>query len=176
MPSNPAEILLGLLLIFFLPGYGVVVATFPEWRIRGPQAWERGLTTIGLAIVLSIALTVVSGYALLSLGPTGFTASWTQPQLEILLSVVAVLGIGIGALRGAFERNPPLFGPKAPEEPDPYEMTRELDRLRRESRRARRSLPDIPDRAGQESAHRELEAIETEIQRIQRELEAEYVQ
>lgn len=167
---------MGLLLVFFLPGFGVAVATFPERRSRGRSVLERGLTTLTLSIVLSVALTVLLGYGLLALSPSGFAASWTNPTLEFGLGLIAALGLGVGWLRGAFSRNQPSAARPDPGEIDPYELTRELDRLRRESRRVRgrRRSASVPSEGP--DARPPREALEAEIQRIEAELEREYVQ
>lgn len=173
MATEPAEILLGLLLVFFLPGFGAVAATFPEWRYRGRGGWERGLTALTLSVVLSVSLTVLVGYGLLALSPSGFAASWTDPTLETVLALIAALGLGVGAVRGAFSGTPAVR--PEPQEPDPFELTRELDRLQRECRKIRRGrpAPDAPDAPGLRA---QLEALESEIRRIEAELEREYVQ
>ncbi|MHB1434572.1 MAG: DUF1616 domain-containing protein [Thermoplasmata archaeon] len=176
MAANPAEILLGVLLVFFLPGFGVVVATFPEWRFRGRSALERGLTTVTLSIVLSVALTVLVGYGLLALSPSGFAASWTNPTLEIGLGLIAILGLGVGWLRGSFSRTPPPAARPEPDEIDPYALARELDRLRREWRQIRARERHSPVRSDRSDARPQMEALESEIRRIESDLEREYVQ
>ncbi len=176
MASNPVEVVLGVLVVFFLPGFGVVVATFPEWRYRGRNALERGLTTLTLSVVLSVALTVLVGYGLLALSPSGFAASWTNPTLEVGLGIIALLGLGVGWLRGAFARTPPPVPRPESADVDPYELARELDHLRRECREIRRRRRSAPGPTELPDIRQQLAALEAQIQRIEVELEREYVQ
>jgi uncharacterized membrane protein len=142
MPDpNVLEILAGFLLIFFVPGFAVTRATFPEWRVRGPGGRRRLVETVTLSFVLSVGLTVLVGYGLLAGGPTGFQASWSDPVLEAVLAGIAAVAFAVGVARGAYRREPPLpANPTLEAEVDPLQLTRELDRLAREERRIRHQL------------------------------------
>ncbi|MFY9717906.1 MAG: DUF1616 domain-containing protein, partial [Thermoplasmata archaeon] len=61
------EATVGGLLLFVVPGFTLARCLFPEWRFRGPDGARRALETATLAFVLSIALTVLVGSALLGL-------------------------------------------------------------------------------------------------------------
>jgi hypothetical protein len=175
---DPALAVAGLLLVFFVPGYAVVKATFPDWRVRGPDPLRRGLEIATLAFVLSVTLTVLVGYFLLDVGPGGFQASWSQPVLEAALAGVALVAFVIGWLRGAYGHEPPVRS-RAEGSDDgaegAWELTRELDRLRREERRLVHRLRAGPaDGAAREESERELRRVRDAAGELQREREAEY--
>ena len=102
-----AEGVAGGLLLFFLPGYAVTKALFPEWRVRGPEGGRRLLETVTLSFVTSVGLTVVVGFGILDLVPGGFAATWSDPVLEGALAAVALVGFVAAFFRGAFARTPP---------------------------------------------------------------------
>lgn len=164
-----AEAIVGVLLIFFVPGYVVTRALFPEWRVRGPGGWRR-LVEIGtLSFVLSVVLTVLVGYVLLVSAPGGFQAYWSDPVLEIALAAIAGLAAVAAWARGAFRREPPA----APQPPMPasdegaWEVTQELDRLEWEARRLRHQLrvgvADAEERAKLEARLDEIQAERREV-------------
>ncbi|HTW40342.1 MAG TPA: DUF1616 domain-containing protein [Thermoplasmata archaeon] len=170
------EAFVGLLLVFFLPGYTIVKATFPEWRIRGRAAYLRFLEIVTLALVLSVVLTVLVG-SLLLLTPAGFQAYWTDPVLEVVLAAVAFLALLVGWLRGAYRREPP----PAPEpsaddsEEGAWELSRELEAIGREERRLRHVLR-VGSHDDNETArlNAELARLESRRDELRREREAEY--
>jgi hypothetical protein len=169
------EIVVGILLLFFAPGYFVTKATFPEWRVRGEDALVRAIEIGTLSFVLSVALTVLVGYALLVGGPQGFQAAWSDPVLEAILFAIAIVAFGVGAARGAYRAIPPVrASTPAPGEEGPFELARELTRLDREEKRLSREL----DRAGttglQADLERQLGAVRARRTELQRRREAEY--
>jgi Protein of unknown function (DUF1616) len=176
MSVNAAELVAGLLLLFFLPGYALTKATFPEWRVRGPEATLRLLEITTLAFVTSVVLTVLVGYFLLVAGPTGFQAYWTDPELEGILAGITALGFGVGWVRGAYRRDPPSAPmPEPADEVGAWELVEELDRLRRDERRVRHDLRQAArDSADAARLHQELERIQAESAELRSRREAEY--
>jgi uncharacterized protein DUF1616 len=176
MSANGAEVAAGLLLLFFVPGYTLAKATFPEWRIRGPGATLLLLEIATLSFVTSIVLTVLVGYFLLTAGPAGFQADWSDPVLEAILAGIAAVGFGIGWARGAYRRVPPA--PSAPEPPDErgaWELVQELDRLHRDERRLQHDLRRAgSDAAESDRLRRELERIRSEAAALRARRESEY--
>ncbi len=176
MSANAAELVAGLLLLFFVPGYTLTKATFPEWRVRGPVATLRLIEIFTLSFVLSIVLTVLVGYVLLSVGPYGFQAFWSDPLLETVLAVLAGIAFVAGWLRGAYGTTPPSPTPvDAGEEAPPWPLVQELDELRREERRVRHGLRQVP--AGSPEAvqlREELDRIQAEATRLKAGREEEY--
>ncbi|MGA8664351.1 MAG: DUF1616 domain-containing protein [Thermoplasmata archaeon] len=176
MSVNPAEVVAGLLLLFFVPGYAMTKAIFPEWRVRGPTATLRLLEITTLSFVTSLVLAVLVGYFLLVAGPNGFQAYWSDPILEAVLAGIAAIAFGLGWYRGAYRRTPPTSLPPEPgEERGTWETVEELDRLRREERRVRHELR----RAGTGSTdsarlRSELERIQSEAAELRSRREAEY--
>ncbi|MGP8077390.1 MAG: hypothetical protein ACLQD8_07620 [Thermoplasmata archaeon] len=160
----------GGLLLFAVPGFTVARCLFPEWRFRGPDGARRALETATLAFVLSIALTVLVGSALLGLAPTGFSAAWSDPVLEAVLAAVALVAFAGGLARGAYARTPPSAHRAEPEPGGEraWELARELDRLHREARamerRTRTASADGPPAAQIErqraDLNRRIEALE----------------
>jgi Protein of unknown function (DUF1616) len=176
--TDPLLAAVGLLLLFFVPGYAVVKATFPEWRVRGPDALRRGLEIGTLAFVLSVVLTVVIGYVLLAGAPGGFQAAWSQPVLEAALAAIAAVAFVAGWVRGAYRRDPPVVRNLA--DPDAgeagaWEITRELERLQREERRLlHRIRTSPPEGAARDRVEQELRQVREKVGEIQRLREAEY--
>ncbi len=156
----------GVALVFFLPGYGLTKAVFPEWRVRGTAGLRRLVELVTLSFVLSVALTVLVGYLLLASSPGGFQASWTDPLLEISLAGIAVVGLGAALVRGGFSREPPVGAsppPVAHGEEDALELTRQLDELGREARRIQHTL------RAQRATASERERLEARLSEIDRE-------
>lgn len=176
MAVNGAEVVVGLLLLFFVPGYALTKATFPEWRIRGRSAILRLLEIVTLSFVLSVVLTVVVGYFLLAASPSGFQAYWSDPALEVGLAVIAAVAFAVGWLRGAYAAEPPPVGtPEGPDERGAWEVSRELERLGREERRLNHQLRvSGSDPATASRLREELDRIAEERAEIQRRREAEY--
>ena len=178
MTTEPLLAAVGLLLLFFVPGYTVVKAMFPEWRVRGPDALRRGLEIGTLAFVLSVVLTVLVGYVLLAGTPGGFQAAWSQPVLEAALAAIAAVAFVAGWVRGAYGRTPPVgHAPATTDEGEEgaWEISRELDRLQREERRVLHRMRTAPaDGAARDRAEQELRQIREKVGEIQRMREAEY--
>lgn len=175
--AGPPELVAGFLLVFFLPGYALTKATFPEWRLRGPDAILRFLETVTLAFVLSVTLTVLAGYALLAAAPGGFQAYWTDPVLEAVLAGIAAIAFVAGGLRGAYRHEPPpaRARPDAPGDSGAGEVTRELDRIGREERRLAHELRVRgSDPAEGERLRAALARLETQRTELQRQREEEY--
>jgi len=173
------ESVAGLLLLFFVPGYTTTRAVFPEWRIRGAEAWRRGVEVVTLSFVLSIAWTIVIGYLLLALAPGGFGSFWTNPELEVALLFVTLVSFISGWRVGAYGTHPPpTVAPAAdPGGEGAWELTRRLDHLAREERRVEHALR-VADRTGSEAAplRLRLEALREESSRLRRDRESSYAQ
>jgi uncharacterized protein DUF1616 len=158
---NALEATAGLALTFFLPGFALARATFPEWRFRGPGGTIRIIETLTLSLFGSVAVTIVVGYGLLST-PVGFQATWSNPLLFEILAGVSLVLLVVAGLRGAFARVPPA-GPTL--EPNignegAFETIRELDGLKAEERRLRHRLRVLP------RDHSERERISDELERL----------
>jgi uncharacterized membrane protein len=169
------EVAVGFLLVFFVPGYALTKATFPEWRIRGPEAPLRLIETFSLALILSVALTVLVGYALLAAAPGGFQAYWTDPVLEAVLAGVAAIAFVAGWTQGAYRREPPATRPEEPGESGAWEVSRELERIGREERRIAHQLRvRADDPVESERLRADLGRLAAEKAELQRRREAEY--
>ncbi len=170
-PIEPFALLAGAALFFFLPGFALVRAVFPEKRFRGAAGLRGAVELAVLSFVLSVVLTVLVGYLLLSVAPGSFSATWTTPTLEVALAALAVVGFGVGAVRGAYSATPPLSRtPSAlPGDEGAWELSQKLDRLAAERRAARRGPADT---SGATSAR--LARLDDEEGALARAREAEY--
>jgi uncharacterized membrane protein len=172
-----AEGVAGGLILFFVPGYAIAKALFPEWRVRGPEGGRRLLEIVTLSFVTSIGLTVVVGFGILDLVPGGFAAAWSDPVLEGALAAVALVGFVAAFFRGAFARTPPASPPTAMEagEEGAWELSRELERLGRDERRLQHALrvyAQNPTEVARLTA--ELESVKAERDTLRRKREDEY--
>jgi hypothetical protein len=169
----------GFLLLFFAPGYALTRALFPEWRLRPPSALRRLVETLTLSFVLSVVLTVIVGYALLSWAPGGFQAFWSDPVLEGFLFAITLVGLGAAAVRGAFAKEPPAPPSDEPGsgEEGAWALSLELERLHREERRILHALRTPKQSASEADALRErLKEVQARRTDLARRREAEYAQ
>jgi uncharacterized membrane protein len=175
--ASPLEAVAGLLLVFFVPGYAVTRALFPEWRLVRPSVLRRLVEILTLSFVLSIVLTVLIGYLLLAVAPGGFRAFWTDPTLEVALLAVTVTAFAAAAVRGAFGAVPvtPHTVKGAEAEEGAWELSLELDRLGREERRILRALRGASRTPDEESDLQErLRTVRARSLDLAREREARY--
>ncbi|MCI4347328.1 MAG: hypothetical protein L3J97_01750 [Thermoplasmata archaeon] len=177
MSASAPEVVLGLLLLFGLPGWGVTKAVFPEWRLRGPEALLRTVEVGTLSVVLSVALTVLVGFGLGALPGNLFQVGWSDPLLESILAAMAGIALAVAALRGAFRARAPL-GPvleSSPGEDAPFALVAELESNRREFRRLRHSLRQLsPGDPARPELARKVAALEEEFRRVRERRETEY--
>ncbi|MGP8076089.1 MAG: DUF1616 domain-containing protein [Thermoplasmata archaeon] len=167
----------GALLLFFVPGYAMTKALFPEWRVRGPGGSRRLLEVVTLSFVTSIGLTVVVGYGLLSLAPGGFAATWSDPVLETVLAAVTVVALGVAFGRGAFAATPPAapLVPVGEGEENAWELSRELEHLGRDERRLQHALRVASLSPADATRLRgELDSVRAERETIRQRREEEY--
>jgi len=177
-PVALVQAVAGGVLLFFLPGYAVARAVFPERRVRGPTAVGWVLELVALAFVLSVVLTVVVGYVLLAGTSGGFSASWSDPRLEVGLAAITLVAFVAGWLEGAYARTPPP-GHRIGADPGtarPWELSDRLDRLQREriglERRLRATPASDADRIAELTADRDHVVAEEE--RLRQRREADY--
>lgn len=169
------ESLAGVLLLFFLPGFGLVLAVFPDWRLRGPGSARTVAETVTLSFVLSVVLTVLVGYLLLQAAPGGFQAYWTDPVLEVSLGAIAAVGIAIGVVRRAVPRGAQAVAPASPGEEGAWELDRRLEHLGRRERSLERAIARgrLPAERLPE-VRRELQSVRSESEHLRRRREDEY--
>jgi hypothetical protein len=165
----------GILLVFFVPGYAVTKALFPEWRVRGPLAVRRGIEIGTLSFVLSLVLTVLAGYVLLVAAPAGFQAYWSSPVLEAVLFGIALAAFVAAYARGAFARQPPAPRPLEPSggEEGAWQLTRQLDELGRQERRLEHQIR-VADPADGPRLRGELDSVRAQSAALRASREAEY--
>jgi hypothetical protein len=169
----------GVLLLFFLPGYATTRALFPEWRVRGSEAWRRAVEIVTLSFVLSVTWTILLGYLLLSVAPGGFQPFWTNPLLEGAQLVVTVGGLLTGWWLGAYASAPPeRWSTEAePGGEGAWELTRRLDQLAHERRRLEHELRQADASSGTAATLRDrIEGLREESSRLTSAREREYAQ
>jgi len=173
---SPVQAGVGLLLLFVLPGFFSARALFPEWRLTGDDALTRWVETAALALLLSLAYTVLIGSALLNLAGTGFSASWGNPTLEEALLAVTVAGALIAFARGGFARSAPAAPPLEPSggESGAWELIRRSEDLARQERRLKHALRTARDRTESERIQKELDGVGRERDSLRSAREAEY--
>ena len=175
--SVPAyEAAAAILLFFVVPGLAISRAVFPEWRFRGPGGTEHAVETAALSLVLSVSLTVLVGFALANSPGAGFSASWSDPILQVVLFAITMLALAVAFIRGAFNREPPRpIHPVVPVPNGDWATLRRLDRLARERSHVLRALRRA--RSDPEEVRRlesRLEELKTESDRVKRNREAEF--
>lgn len=155
MAVDPISVIVGLLLLLFLPGYMLLHALFPGRRYFGPF---HPFALPALSVVVSVAVLVAVG-SVLGFLPGGVGGlGWFQgnktgaPVLELTLAAVSVALFAVGWWRGSF----PLLGrsatydhPAERGEPEDVTMLRDLrleeERLRKEAKRIRRRANESRD-------------------------------
>lgn len=165
------DLALGVPLLFLLyaaPGLALAGAVFPE-KLRRGAGWEAVVEVAVLAVVGSLAVTILLGAALAA-SPAGLGSTASDPSLWIADALVALAGAAVWVVR----RGAPAA--VAPEAPDPsWSALRSMERLAREERRLVRSLRSgslaATDRRDLEGR---LEAVRSERNRIARALEASH--
>ncbi len=174
MGVSPAAAIAGLAVLFLLPGLGLTAALFPE-RFR--PALDRALAAVevvALSVIVSLSVTILFGELLQTAGP-GFSASWSDPRLELLDLGLGLAGLGVGAVRGAFRRSVPATPPETPAGDRGWETLRTFERLDREERRIDRSLRGGGLGAGERAdLERRRELIRAERQSLRERREREY--
>jgi hypothetical protein len=178
MAASIPEALLGLLLVYFLPGFGVVRAMFPERRVFRPLSLRTLVEELTASLVLSVALAILIGFVWLGTS-TGVQASWSQPLVELTLGLIGLVGLALAAFRGSFARIPPTATEPEPSpgEAGAFELIRSLDQIAREERRLTHRLRVVGEGSSESTAIRaELERVRAESARIRRLREAEYAQ
>jgi hypothetical protein len=177
-PLQILEAVAGGALVFFVPGFAVAKALFPERRVRGTGGVRWAIELVALGLVLSVALTVTVGYALLVSAPGGFSATWSDPLLEAVLAAITLVAVVAGLLLGAYARVPRLRGPFG-EEPGTvgaWELSERLDRLQQDRERLERDLRRVPgtDEAAGARLREALRAVTEEEEALRGRREAEY--
>ncbi|MCI4357930.1 MAG: DUF1616 domain-containing protein [Thermoplasmata archaeon] len=170
------EVIVGLLLLFLLPGFGVTRALFPERRVFRPVSLKNLLEQLTSSIVLSVAITILVAFAWLGT-PIGVQAGWSDPLVEETLGAVTAVAFGVAAFRGSFARVPP---PARRTESgtggsDPMVLIRRLDELAR----SERSLKHRIRTAGADAVRsapwvEELARIQAEAAQLRAKREEEY--
>ena len=174
--SSP-EAVAGGLLIFLLPGFFLSRALFPEWRLTGIDAGARWVETVAFSLVVSVAITILLGSALLNLPGAGFQAAWSDPTLEVGLSAVTVIAAVAAFARGGFARIAPAAPSPEPSagEDGSWDLLRRSEELARQERRLRHALKASQDPGEVRRITAELDGVAAEAEALRTERGKEYV-
>lgn len=177
-PIAVGEAVAGGAILFFVPGFAVAKAVFPDRRVAGADGVRWGLELVALAFVLSVVLTVTVGYVLLAGVPGGFSASWSDPLLEAVLAAIALVAVVAGWLEGAYARTPPA-APYPEAEPGgdgAWETGVRLDRLQRDRLSLEGEIRRTPASDAEATARlrSRLDRVAEEEEALRRRREAEY--
>ncbi|PJB22032.1 MAG: hypothetical protein CO114_02190 [Euryarchaeota archaeon CG_4_9_14_3_um_filter_38_12] len=97
---NPFQVIFGLLLIFFLPGFTFVKALFPRKEELDEEFGT--LYQVVLGIGMSIVIMILVGIVLGSMPLTNSKGQFTSTNILLLLSVTTILLFIIGVFRGSY--------------------------------------------------------------------------
>jgi uncharacterized membrane protein len=97
---NLFQVIFGLLLIFFLPGFAFISALFPKKEDLDKEFGT--LYQIVLGIGMSIVITIITGIFLGVLPKINGKGQFTAPNIILLLSVITILFFIIGVFRDAY--------------------------------------------------------------------------
>lgn len=145
MAVDPLFSLAALVLLFFLPGYLLMKALWPEHRVRGPGGRLWLLQVLAGGVVLSTVLSILIGFYLGNVGL--FQAGPSQPYLEALLGALSAVFFVAGWFRGAFARTAPapapVGGEELPAEDDTGDYWKSLEEMARTERRLRHEIRSL---------------------------------
>lgn len=97
---NPFQVLLGLLLIFFLPGFTFIKALFPKKEELDKEFGT--LYQVVLGIGMSIVIMIIVGIVLGSMPLTNGKGQFTSVNIILMLSVITILLFIIGIFRNSY--------------------------------------------------------------------------
>ncbi len=101
--SNIFQVIAGIVLLFFLPGYTLVNLLFPRKGELDPEYDQVYRITLGMA--LSIAISIMVGFLLNAIGGEQHAYVAPGPLWTVLLGITGLFALG-GWIRGAY----PLAG------------------------------------------------------------------
>jgi len=105
-PLDVFNIIFGILIIFFLPGFMLIKALFPGSKDLDKEYNTLYVITLGMA--MSIVITILSGFVLGSIPPDPATDKgyFKAPYIQINLIVITVILFFVAWYRGGF----PIMG------------------------------------------------------------------
>jgi hypothetical protein len=175
---SPAFSLLSLALFFFLPGFFLMRALFPERTLAGPHGPLHVVESVAGGVFLSVALTILIGFGLGN-GPGTFQATPTEPWLQLGLAAITLIGLAVAWQRGGLSlaQSSRSLSEDAPETREAHDLDlwlREMQGIGREEARLRRHR-DLARRRGM-TTEPELEARLQELKERRRQLERQRVE
>lgn len=160
--SNPLQVIAGIAIVFFLPGWTMINMLFPRRGELDPEYDQVYRVTLGMGMSIVIAIMVGFGLNAISTEERGYVSA--GPLWLLLGSLTLLFGVA-GWLRGAYPwagyihpklyRSPPVPGlPK--EVSSDFQRKRKLDRLIIEREQLLRDVELFSERAATSNPHRKL--------------------
>lgn len=178
------QVVVGILLVFFLPGYTFVNALFPRRNDLDPE--YDVVYRLALSMGLSVVLAIMIGFSLNAVSTEDQPYVTPGPLWAAFLSVTAVF-FAVGWFRGAYpwmERlHPSLFRPEPPRSVagrimSPEKRKAEAGKLLLEQERLKKELQTALERSSTSNPQRKLhyrrrmDRLRDRIQQIDHELES----
>lgn len=173
--ENVPFALAALALFFFVPGYLLMKALWPEKRWKGPEATIVALEMVTGGFLASLGLFLLVGFGLGNAGD--FEAGASDPLVEGILAAFALVFFLAGWFQGAYRKEPPpapsFVEPPGPGEEDLGPLLDQFQTWSREERDLRREIHRLRREGGdpQELERRteELEALKAKRKEAERE-------
>lgn len=154
-----------LALFFFVPGYLLMKALWPEKRWRGPDATIVAIEMVTGGFLASLSLFLLVGFVLGNAGE--FEAGASDPLLEGILAGFAAIFFVVGWFLGAYRREAPpapsFVEPPAPGEEDLGPILDRFQAWSREERELRRELHHLRRSGGDP---KEVERVTQELETL----------
>jgi hypothetical protein len=129
--SNPLQVLLGIAIVFFLPGYALVNMLFPRKGELDPEYDLVYRITLGMG--MSVVVSILVGFGLNALSSEGHGYVSAGPLWAVLLGTTGAFAL-VGWYRGAYPSagyiHPNLYRPPHSLR-EVKSMSREFDRRKR---------------------------------------------
>ncbi len=160
--SNPLQVVLGVAIVFLLPGYTLVNLLFPRRGELDPEYDQVYRITLGMGMSIVISILVGFGLNAISTAQHGYVSA--GPLWTVLLTLTGLFAV-LGWLRGAYPSagliHPSLYRPTSNAEPKKpkalaFDRKRRLDRLILERERLLADLKVLSDRSSTSNPQRKL--------------------
>ena len=180
--SNPLQVIAGIAIVFFLPGWTMVNMLFPRRGELDPEYDQVYRVTLGMGLSIVISIMVGFGLNAVSTEEHGYVTA--DPLWLILVSLTAIFAL-VGWFRGAYPRagyiHPKLYrAPPVPGIPkevsSDFQRKRKLDMLIREREQLLKDVKTFSERATTSNPHRRLyyskrlEQTRSRIEQVNQEL------
>ncbi len=183
--SNPLQIVAGIIIIFFLPGWSFVNLLFPRRGELDPEYDQVYRLTLGMG--LSIVIAILVGFILNALSTEGHGLVTAGPLWIALLSFTGICLLGgwlrgsypsLGAIHPSLYRAPAIRGMKRPPSASEYVRKKKTEGLILERERLLKDLALLDERSKTSNEQRRryyrmrMDSNRSRIDKINEELNA----